>query len=1446
METGGQSHARHTNTAVKSEDTRSKHYDKVPQQEWESSSGAESSSHTTAATTTPNTLTTLSPASSTRQFSAAGVIRSLFHAVLVQDTEHLDHVLKTLMLDPNKIRDKERKTMLMVAATENKHHVVRYLLTLPSIKVDLQDDEGETALYQAAAAGSTECVQLLLLAGASAQQGNEEAITPLIIASYNGFASICRLLLTLSHADVNQRDNTQKSALLLASYAGHVVIMIELIEHGAELDALDQYGWSSLMLAAYAGKLDACKLLLEQGADPHIKTSNGKNARNLAWDAGHKSIASYISKFVAKGALSNSLKLGRPILQPLPPVPRSPSRRTHSPAPSLPSVPEEIPEDEPYRARYSFSGHTGSISHSARSSRFTSPPTTLRRLPAAASAPVAPFARSDTTSEPSEQLIVENSPTSCLDSTPTNVGTATHLATMFDTPTPESIRPIESTAWAGTSSQTQLASSVAQHFTAPRVHTIEGRDSTASHVQESHTSSGVTTTVRLHRKGIVPRYGDKQLTLCPVTTISTSTVPATQCSSCHFCQQSRSTTHERNRKQQMEHHLNKQMHRQSTLRNDRPWGILTTVLTLCCPAALFPATWSRNRINDWRSKMTLCLLLVLLAALFGILAFGISLLVCRAPFVQPMSSFDFYLRFGNTSTDSNMERLGILRGEVYDLSGMFERGLLPHMSNNKSLDELSGTDISFLFPPSTNNERDCFLYGAFTSFGRCPTSSTMDECNDGQFHEDALLSVRREEYTIHYSWDDIYSSSNLLALDGNVLDVTDYLNQPVDKPITSMEQYIMNWIRSQVGRDATMAIAKRIDRKHLLQCLIAHFKVGNVSGQANSCVVSIAVDALALVLLVLVVLMRLASALVYRWLFTRGTKVLLGKSSSQDLPCAPTPVLMFVRCRESDTEQDIRATLDSLEAPDLNGHSLLLVVVEPSNDLAPFQGNRAAEICLGLLSSNNPAQNMVTVDRASSDHLLRLSHEEPLDDNRPPVHFDTSSSRTFSGFYTVQSTVVPCIVALLPRPAAQGECGDHATMPTAKGWVVQFLFRSFFRQSLTQFEYGLLEAMQQLTGHGPEAFHLLLTTEMGTIAKRGSIEDMVRTLEDNRKIMALCGQRVVRDRTRSWLTRVQDCHIFLENQFVKPFESTLGSVMGLPEEFSMIRIKMEREMLEDQRENGSRARGQKRHSDDTSILTESDGEVDCKDAHEKDGAMNDDGEKEKVSSVTSRDLDESHKWTPILVHPSVAGPFTDHNYQGFRPGRRQEYDQGEDWLLAGLLQRTFPTRSIAYLPHAICNIRASANFKEYLNRKQVEWHNRVYSAWMLATSSNQPHGRGIVWFWLYALEFLALVLMPAMILFQWILVVLVVVGTLKGNLSTALLNSYSVILMLAFTTVTLMYQLVLGTFLMQPGTMNIAGFILVAMTLPLWQLVQSTSNQVQTLRAQQEESETRATRIGAL
>lgn len=103
----------------------------------------DSSYHESSSTTTNNTIT---PTSSTRRYSVAGVIRSLFHAVLVQDTEHLDHVLSSLSLDPNRIRDKEHKTMLMVAATDNKHRVLRYLLALPSIDIDLQGIYKHTTL----------------------------------------------------------------------------------------------------------------------------------------------------------------------------------------------------------------------------------------------------------------------------------------------------------------------------------------------------------------------------------------------------------------------------------------------------------------------------------------------------------------------------------------------------------------------------------------------------------------------------------------------------------------------------------------------------------------------------------------------------------------------------------------------------------------------------------------------------------------------------------------------------------------------------------------------------------------------------------------------------------------------------------------------------------------------------------------------------------------------------------------------------------------------------------------------------------------------------------------------------------------------------------------------------------------------------------------------------
>ncbi|KAG0028689.1 general RNA polymerase II transcription factor [Podila clonocystis] len=1004
--------------------------------------------------------------------------------------------------------------------------------TIPNSNVPFcADDEGETALYQAAAAGSTECVQLLILAGASAIQGNEEAITPLIIASYNGFASICRLLVTLGHVDVNQKDNTQKSALLLASYAGHVEIMAELIEHGAALDALDQYGWSSLMLAAYAGKLEACKLLLEHGADPHIKTSNGKNARSLSWDAGHKSIAVYISKFVAKGSMSLNLSSSRPKIQPLLSAPKSPSRRTHSPAPSLPSVPEEYQEDDNHRTRYSFSGHTSTISrHSAISSRFASPPTTLRRAPATTAPP------SSSPPEPKQESLLPSV---------SQTATVTNLATMFDAPTPEPA-PLESTAEGGPS------------------HSIE---------------------------------------ICPT--------------------------------------------------------ILAT---------------------------------------------------------------DFYARFGSENTGADAGRFVSIRGAVYDLNQLFAQGLHPPMPAN-----ISPRDLSKSLASRTS--------------------------------------------------------------------------------ITFAEKALMDWIRSMVGRDATMALQKRSDRRDLEKCMVAYFKVGEIFGQTNSCVASIVVDSLALALWLLVALMRLGSALVYRWVLVRANG-LSGKESSEEMPKHDAPVLMLIRCRETNSEQDIKATLDSLAISSLGSHGLFIVVVE--SNVGGQSLNNASQICQRLMET---ATDPMHDKESKKPDLHRLSFEVPSVDPRDLGRVIANQHQMFSGHYTVHSKRVPFI--LLVRSIPGGRSSVDPSFRDTKRLILQFLHRSFYDLPMSLFEFSLYEQIRQLTGQRPERYESLLMTEMGTVIDRGSLEQMCQTLKNNDRVMAVCGQRLIQNRTESWLTRIQDYGNFLENQFVKSFESTLGTVQGLPDELCMIRIKM-RPSITGQ---DTMTRDHNRHSGDTSNMTDTDGEDDGLGIGPTNGVQ-DDGEKDGTMLAPAkrgREMDGYHYSVPILVHPAVASVYCAN--QKTLHQRRMVSHSREDRYLTGLLHAAFPTRRIVYLPQATYRTRATKDLGTYFGLQRAEWSSRVHSLGEQIVSTNQAPGTGIFRSWLHAFSLLKLLLMPVMILSQWILIILVSVGAARGSSSTTLLDSPPAIIALAFVTLVMVYKLVLGVFLMRSGTASLSGFGLMVLTLPLWYLV---------------------------
>jgi len=79
----------------------------------------------------------------------------------------------------------------------------------------------------------------------------------------------------------------QSTPLLIAAKSGHLMIVINLIDHGTNVLAVDRDGWSAVHYACFEGHLSTLLVLIHHGANVSIKDRNGVSALMLAARNGH-------------------------------------------------------------------------------------------------------------------------------------------------------------------------------------------------------------------------------------------------------------------------------------------------------------------------------------------------------------------------------------------------------------------------------------------------------------------------------------------------------------------------------------------------------------------------------------------------------------------------------------------------------------------------------------------------------------------------------------------------------------------------------------------------------------------------------------------------------------------------------------------------------------------------------------------------------------------------------------------------------------------------------------------------------------------------------------------------------------------------------------------------------------------------------------------------------
>jgi len=122
------------------------------------------------------------------------------------------------------------------------------------------NDELTSLLSNAVCQGNITHVMQLINAGADVNIETECNITPLIIASFNGYSEIVKILIQ-NGANINHRDNINRT---------------------------------SLIMACRNGSINTVKILIENNADVNIKNSNGDTAIEIARACNHVNIVEYL------------------------------------------------------------------------------------------------------------------------------------------------------------------------------------------------------------------------------------------------------------------------------------------------------------------------------------------------------------------------------------------------------------------------------------------------------------------------------------------------------------------------------------------------------------------------------------------------------------------------------------------------------------------------------------------------------------------------------------------------------------------------------------------------------------------------------------------------------------------------------------------------------------------------------------------------------------------------------------------------------------------------------------------------------------------------------------------------------------------------------------------------------------------------------------------------
>jgi len=179
------------------------------------------------------------------------------------------------------IDDKLKPHNLLMDAVVNLNTSLALLLIEKGANITYADEDGVTIITQASYQGLLSIVGALLHHGADPTAVNAEGINSLIAAASEGHQEIVATLLASGLLDIDAKDKDGTNALMAAAVRGHKEVIAQLVAKGADVDAQNVDGHTALMFA-YNGK-NQVETLLDKYSD--YMRDTGDNSTKIIRDA---------------------------------------------------------------------------------------------------------------------------------------------------------------------------------------------------------------------------------------------------------------------------------------------------------------------------------------------------------------------------------------------------------------------------------------------------------------------------------------------------------------------------------------------------------------------------------------------------------------------------------------------------------------------------------------------------------------------------------------------------------------------------------------------------------------------------------------------------------------------------------------------------------------------------------------------------------------------------------------------------------------------------------------------------------------------------------------------------------------------------------------------------------------------------------------------------------